>query len=397
MSKLPVVFAAFLLGMLSFASPISAESTDADADVDAAADAGADVVVAALDDRPTALVTMGDSYISGEAGRWQGNWPSFTRDRGGTDRAAYLQDRWWRYDPSRVYGATAELCHRSDVAPALNNQIPVAAKINLACSGADTANIFRSSNGGVSHRGEAPQADQLAEVAATHDVEMIVLSVGGNDLGFADIIIDCTIRYATSPSWWKNTCRRSQQRNVDRAMESAMAGVSKAVDEIRAVMDDAGQAPGSYRLVVQSYPSPVPRGDDFRYSERGWSRSFTGGCPFWDGDATWARDSLVPQIADNLAAVAAAQGVEFLDLQDQLEGREVCSVGSTQGVGADAEWARFLSTGLTQGRARESMHPNALGQESNGTCLELLFEAAPGSYRCTNVAGSGPSKMNLES
>lgn len=383
MSKPLVALLACLVALLSFAVPVPASASAQSSD--------------RVDPMPTALVTMGDSYISGEGGRWEGNWPSFTRDRGGTDRAAFVLNGWWRYDAARVYGATAEGCHRSDVAPAVNNQIPVEAAINLACSGAATDNIFRSANGGASHRGEPPQADQLAEVAATHDIEMIVLSIGGNDLGFSDIIIDCTVRYTTSPSWWKNTCRRSQQRQVDRVMGSAMSGVSTAIDEIRAVMDDAGQGADTYRLVLQSYPSPVPRGDDFRYSERGWSRTFTGGCPFWDGDATWARDSLVPQIADNLAAVAEDRGVEFLDLQDQLEGREVCSVTSSQGSGADAEWARFLVTGLTQGRARESMHPNALGQESNGTCLGLLFDAAPGSYRCTNVAGSGPSKMNLES
>jgi len=379
MSKLPAALVAFAIGLVSFVAPASAAPTDQ------------------ADDRPTALVTMGDSYISGEAGRWQGNWSSFTRDRGGTDRAAFVRRGWWRYDPGLVYGPTVAGCHRSDVAPALSSQIPVEATINLACSGAATTNIFRASNGGASHRGEPPQADQLAEVAAANDIEMIVLSIGGNDLGFADIIIDCTIRYTTSPSWWRNTCRRSQQRNVDRTMDSAMSGVATAIDEIRAVMDVAGQTPDSYRLVLQSYPSPVPRGDDFRYGERGWARTFTGGCPFWDGDATWARDSLVPQIADNLAAVAASRGVEFLDLRDQLDGREVCAAGASQGAGADAEWARFVATGLTQGRAQESMHPNALGQQANGTCLGLLFDAAPGDYRCTNVAGSGPSVMRLDS
>ena len=384
MSKLPAALVAFAIGLVSFVAPVLAAPSDQADQVDQA------------ENLPTALVTMGDSYISGEAGRWQGNWPSFSRDWGGTDRAAFVRRGWWRYDPSRVYGTTAEGCHRSDVAPALSNPIPVEAKINLACSGAATNNIFRASNGGVSHRGEPPQADQLADVAAANDVEMIVLSIGGNDLGFADIIIDCTIRYTTSPSWWRNTCRRSQQRNVDRAMESAMSGVATAIDEIRVVMDAAGQPQDSYRLVLQSYPSPVPRGEDFRYGERGWTRTLTGGCPFWDGDATWARDSLVPQIADNLAAVAASRGVEFLDLRDQLEGREVCADSAAQGAGADAEWARYVSTGLTQGRARESMHPNALGQQANGTCLGLLWAAAPGSYRCTNVAGSGPSVMRLE-
>lgn len=344
---------------------------------------------------PTAIVTLGDSYISGEAGRWQGNWPTFEGNRGGTDRAAYRRGWFWRRDPGRVYGDTAGGCHRSDVAQVLNNDIAVDAKINLACSGAATQNIHRASNGGVSHRGEAPQADQLAEVAATHDIEMIVLSIGGNDLGFADIILDCALRYTFSPSWSKNTCNGPQQGRIDGSMEPAMAGVAKSIDEIRAVMDEAGQPADSYRLVLQSYPSPVPRGDDFRYRESGISRLLTGGCPFWDVDATWARDSLVHQIADGLQTVAADRGVEFLDLRNQLDGREVCSVDTRHGTGTNAEWARFIVTGITQGTLQESMHPNAFGQEATGTCLDLLFAGGPGSYHCDNVPGSGPSTMTL--
>ncbi len=345
--------------------------------------------------QPTAIVSLGDSYISGEAGRWQGNWATAEGNRGGTDRAAYKRKGVWYWDASRVYGNTVDGCHRSDVAEILNNGVGVDAKINLACSGAVAANIFRASNGGVSFKGEAPQADQLAGVAASHDVEMIVLSIGGNDLGFADIIIDCTVRYNTSPSWWQNTCNGAGQSSVDSLMPGAMAGVAKAIDEIRAVMNAAGQADDSYRLVLQSYPSPIPRGSEFRYSESGWSRTNTGGCPFWNVDANWARDSLVPQISANLASVASSKGVEFLDLQDQLEDREVCSTSTAQGSGADAEWARFLVTGLTQGVAQESMHPNALGQQATGTCLGMLFNSAPGSYDCTNVAGNGPSVMSL--
>ncbi len=347
--------------------------------------------------KPTAIVTIGDSYISGEAGRWEGNYPSSWSDRGGTDRAAYRNSRgWWRYDRSRVYGDTVSSgCHRSDVAPALSNTIPVDSKFNLACSGAATANVFRAGNGGTSHRGEAPQADQLAAVAATHDIEMIVVSIGGNDLGFTDIIIDCTVRYVTSPWWKRNTCNEGQQRNLDRNMGRTMDGVGKAIDEIRAVMDGAGQPAGSYRLVLQSYPSPISRGADFRYRETGWDRTIKGGCPFWNVDADWARDQMVPAIAGNLAAVAAAKGVEFLDLQDQLNGREVCANSTAHGLGPNAEWGRFLVTGITQGDAKESMHPNALGQRATGTCLSLLFSSAPGNYRCTNVAGQGPDTMNL--
>ena len=344
--------------------------------------------------KPTAVVTLGDSYISGEAGRWQGNWATPEGNRGGTDRAAYKRKGIWRYDASRVYGDTySNGCHRSDVSEVLTSQIAVDDQVNLACSGAVTQNIYRASSGGVGQGGEAPQADQLAALAASHDVEMIVLSIGGNDLGFSSIIIDCTIEYNTSPSWWPNTCNGEQQANVNARMPAAMAGVGAAIDEIRAVMAAAGDT--DYRLVLQSYPSPMPRGSEIRYSESGWDRTSVGGCPFWDVDATWARDSLVPQISSNLASVAAAKGVEFLDLSNQLEDREVCSVHTAHGKGPNAEWGRFLVTGLTQGDAQESMHPNAYGQQATGTCLNLLYAAAPGDYACNNVAGQGPDVMSL--
>lgn len=262
---------------------------------------------------------MGDSYISGEVGRWQGNWNDPFGNRGGTDRAAYTMAGIWQYDASLVYGATAANgCHRSDVSEVLSSAIAVDALINLACSGAETQNIPRSSN-------------------------------GGNDLGFADIIITCTVEYSTSPSWWPNTCNGQEQAGVDSRMGAAVAA--------------AGQADG-YRLLLQSYPSPIPRASEFRYSESGWDRALVGGCP-------------------------------FLDLSDQLEDREVCSVHTSQGTGSDAEWARFLVTGLTQGYAQESMHPNAFGQQATGTCLRLLYAASEGDYACTNVSGASADTMLL--
>ncbi len=348
-------------------------------------------------DRPTAVVALGDSYISGEAGRWEGNSSYDFGDRRGTDRAAYRNRwGWWRYDQRRVYGETgASGCHRSDVAPVLSSGIAVDELIDLSCSGSATRNLIRAANGGSGRRGEASQADQLAAVATTHDIEMIVVSIGGNDLGFASIIIDCALDYLFSTPRRPRTCNEDQQRAIDEKMVAAMTGVGAALDEIRAVMSDAGFADADYRLVLQSYPSPVPSGDEFRYRESGWSRILSGGCPFWNEDATWARDSFVPQLSANLAAVAASRGVEFLDLQDALEGREVCATTTSQGSGADAEWGRFLVTGLLQGEAQESLHPNALGQRANGTCLGLVFAAPSGDYRCDNVAGAGPEKMIL--
>ncbi len=342
--------------------------------------------------KPTALVTLGDSYISGEAGRWNGNSAVPAGSRMGTDRA-WTSDGIGGYDPTRVYGSTAGGCHRSDVAPALSNTVPVDAKINVACSGARTNNVFRTASGGTGQRGERPQADQLADVGATHDVELVVLSIGGNDLGFADIITSCVAAYASVVT----RCEPEQQAKVDAAMPTAMAGVSKAVDEIRAALSSSGQEPGSYRLVLQSYPSPIPRGDDNRYAEFAGGRAGVGGCPFTNSDSDWARGALVPQISSNLQAVAEAKGVDFLDLSDAFSGREACADTSTQSTGtpdgATNEWARFLDTNV-QGMAQESLHPNAYGQQAMGRCYSLLA-AAPGSARCVNTPGAGPSGMVL--
>ncbi|MGW6914591.1 GDSL-type esterase/lipase family protein [Kitasatospora sp. NPDC054939] len=345
---------------------------------------------------PTASVTLGDSYISGEAGRWKGNSVVSGGSRAGTDRA-------WTgsaYDPAQIYGSTyASGCDRSDVAEVHSAPTVAQTRINLACSGAVAANVYRAASGGQAFKGEAPQADQLAGVAATHNVKLITLSIGGNDLGFADVIETCVKDYLI---WW-SYCHDDQQGEVDARMPAAMAGVRKAIDEVRAVMAAAGYGSGDYRFVLQSYPSPIPRAGEMRYPESGWSRADTGGCPFWNADATWARDTLVPRISRELAAVAAAKGVQFMDLSDMMQGREVCSkttrqaAASTPPSATTSEWARFVDAGLSasQGTVQESMHPNHYGQQALGSCLTLLYGKTGGNWSCRNTAGQDASGMYL--
>ncbi|MCT4352144.1 GDSL-type esterase/lipase family protein [Streptomyces sp. Je 1-79] len=343
---------------------------------------------------PTAVVSMGDSYISGEAGRWQGNSLTTAGNRNGTDRA-------WTgsaYDPSRVYGATAANgCHRSDSAEVRSAGGIASALINLACSGATTKNVFRASQGGVAYKGEAPQADQLAAVAASHDVEVIVLSIGGNDLGFADIIRSCATDYIV----WYSYCHDDQQDEVDAKIDTAMANVGRSVDEIRAVMSGAGYAASDYRIVLQSYPSPIPRASENRYAESGWTRTNTGGCPFWNLDSDWARDTLVPQVSNRLKGVAASKGVQFMDLRDMLQGREVCAKTSklvsatVPASAATSEWARWIDPNETQGPVQENVHPNHYGQAALGRCLALIHARPSGNFSCRNTAGTGASGMYL--
>jgi lysophospholipase L1-like esterase len=350
----------------------------------------------------TASVTLGDSFISGEAGRWQGNSNAQLGSRNGTDRAWVRTWYGGFYDADRIYvgGTDDNGCHRSDVAEVVSAAVGVQEEVNLSCSGASTANVFRAAAGGVPRNGEPPQADQLAVVARDRDVRVVVLSIGGNDVGFADIIAACATAWTTSPSTSPHLCRDSQQALVAQRLPRAMADVGRAVDEVRAVMAQAGYGSGQYRLVLQSYPSPVPRGAENRYPQSGTSRLTTGGCPFWDRDLDWARDTLVDQLADGLRTVAAAKGVTFLDLRDLLQGREACArtaslaTSSAPPSETRSEWARFLTSGLVQGEVQESFHPNAYAQRALGRCLTLLAARA-GDAACTVMPGQGASSAAL--
>lgn len=346
----------------------------------------------------TAIVSMGDSFISGEAGRWQGNSLDWWGTRAGTDRAARCY--WWgcEYNAHLVYGSSYDNgCDRSDVAPIKSASISVTEKINIACSGAKTENIWRASQGGVSFKGEAPQADQLASVAAAKNVKLIVLTITANDLGFSDHVIDCTaVWFAGAPPCWPQ-----EQSEMQAAMPGAQAGLRKAINEIRAVMSGAGYTSSQYRLLLAGYASPIPHGYNMRYPEWSWDRWNLGGCPFWDADANWAKNWATPFIVDNMKTIAAEKGVQFLDLRSSLDTREVCHkssylVDSSHPVSSSqSEWVRWLNTGCCQGDAQESLHPNAFGQKAIGKCFSLIYVQTSGNFTCVNTKGSGFSSMFL--
>jgi lysophospholipase L1-like esterase len=350
----------------------------------------------------TAIVSLGDSFISGEGGRWMGNGSDPFGTRSGTDRAAFDCGGWGcEYDPSRVYGASEDDdCHRSDVAPIRSAPIAVDERVNLACSGAKTENIWRVSSAGRPHFGEAPQADQLAAVARRDDVRLVVLTVGANDVGFGGLVVDCALDWARSSEDDPAFCRGSAQAEIEATLPAAASGLRKALREIRAAMAGAGYSRAEYRLMVMGYASPFPAGELIRYPEEGWSRLTEGGCPLWNVDADWAVREATPAIAAAMRAAAEREGAEFLDLQHALDGHQLCDrrssrVGPTGPSPLSAEWFRRLS--FSQGSTRESLHPNAYGQRAIGACIALAYAAAPGNHACHDTPGrSYVDGMRLE-
>jgi hypothetical protein len=364
------------------------------------------------------VVALGDSYISGEAGRWAGNSDSSESlvDAGGS--AAY-------YDNSTHTAETITRCHRST-----SDEIYLGGGVNgmdLACSGAKTSTVPSDSSGyfkpGIDfYNGSAGQGQalMLQNFAATHHVTMVAVSIGGNDFNFAGIVQDCVLDFLDSPSWLPNYCK--DDATVTSAVSSTTvatvkASIATAFENIRTAMRNAGYADTAWTLEVQNYPSPIPSGSGFRYSQSGYTRQSTGGCGFWNADADYANSTLLSTINSTVAGAVTASGltnVKTLDVSSAFNGRRLCEtgvnlventgVGSWRGSGAvdKSEWINQIRTVSTIGSdyyVQESIHPNYWGELALRNCLRQAYNGGtPRSGACshgTGLTASGEPAMTL--
>lgn len=357
------------------------------------------------------VVTLGDSAISGEAGRWAGNTnqSSSRVDAGGA--GAYDEGQGSEPIPG---------CHRSTAAEA---HIGVDAagnpvrSLNLACSGARTYSFVSDSGDwkpglDFHHEGDRKgQALMLQEFAAANDVEAVTVLIGANNFGFRDIVVQCVTNWVTSPSWWKNYCHDDssiRSRFTASAIEARTNEVAGGIANVRQAMANAGYADGDYTIIVQTYSSPVPRGSQFRYPESGWSRMSIGGCGMWNRDADWANDTAVVamnQAARNGAARSGAPNVVVLEMADALNGRRLCEntvglleergIASWQSPGAvdQTEWVsqiRTVTTIFGPYQLQESLHPSWWGQLALRNCLRQAYAEGDTTVRGgTCVRGNG--------
>ncbi len=151
------------------------------------------------------VVTLGDSAISGEGGRWAGN------TNQSSSRVDALGSR--AYWDTPADGEAIRGCHRSRAAQA-HIGIGGANSLNLACSGAKTTTGGTGSGQdfkpGIDFysdsSGRQGQALALQKYAKDHNVRAVVLMIGANNYGFAAIVERCVTNWLTSPSWFKNYC-----------------------------------------------------------------------------------------------------------------------------------------------------------------------------------------------
>lgn len=365
------------------------------------------------------IVSMGDSYISGEAGRWAGSSNSSSSQADALGSTAY-------FDNATKTAEQINRCHRSRSA-----QIAIGGgvnSLNLACSGAKAATEDGSTfkpgldffdNGA----GKIGQAKALQQFATNHRVTMVNVSIGGNDFNFAGIVQSCVVDFLYSPTWAKDYCKddKSVVSNFTPANIAAVkARVATAYANVRTAMRAAGYADNAWTLLVQNYPSPVANGSGFRYSQTGYTRQSTGGCGFWNADADWANATALPTINATVTGAIAQAGItnaKTLNLASAYNGRRLCEtgVGLYEEIGLTSwaqptavdrtEWVNQIRTVTTAGSSpyfiQESLHPNYWGQLANRSCVRQAYNGgSPRSGTCvrtgTGLSAAGEPRMTLQ-
>ena len=364
------------------------------------------------------VVSVGDSYISGEAGRWAGSSNSDSLRADATGSTTY-------YDNASGTGEQIERCHRSKSA-----EIHIGGgvnSLNLACSGATTATTtgtyfkpgldFYSGSAGVG------QASALQSFATGHNVKMVVVSIGGNDFNFADIVQSCVTDFLTSPSWWPDYCKDDSSVTANFTSSNISAVKTKiagALTNVRTAMRNAGYADTAWTMLVQTYPSPIPNGSGFRYSQSGYTRQSTGGCGFWNSDADWANGTALPTINNTVTGAITQAGIsnaKVLNLANTFNGRRLCESGvglyeevgvaswTSSGAVDKTEWVNQIRTVSTCCSSspyyiQESLHPNYWGQLAVRSCVRQAYNGgAPRGGVCTRTGTgllNGEPRMTLQ-
>src|SRR5690606_22596907 len=207
----------------------------------------------------------------------------------------------WNYQPALAYEANcvANGCNRNKSAPISYlkkhaNQYPQGFDevVNLACSGARSENLWPPAAGGSSFKGELPQTPRLGSLAASHDIDLIVIGVGGNDMGFSDAVVVCGLAWITKHWTTKDdaSCIPHIRDNTLPNLGEAWFRVARTVQEVKAQMAAVGDT--SYRIVLMGYPAIIPRSNGYAYSA-GMRR--IRNCPFNGPDSNYVDDVLLPK------------------------------------------------------------------------------------------------------
>ncbi|GGJ89900.1 lipase [Streptomyces camponoticapitis] len=176
--------------------------------------------------------------------------------------------------------------------------------------------------------------------AVSPGTDVITVGVGGNSLGFGDILFTC-LQLGSGTGGVGTPCRDDLADNVPERLTQ----VSQKYDEMLATLQE--RAPHA-RIVTVGYPTIVP--DDTskcRYND--WEQ-FASITP---GDLDWLRDDVLEPLNKVVEKSAGDHDASFVNLYDSSRNHSVCDAG---------RWVEGIFTRFPDQTA--FVHPNAKGHRN---------------------------------
>lgn len=209
---------------------------------------------------------------------------------------------------------------------------------DASCSGATVEHMTASQDTGSGVN--PPQLDAL-----TPSTDLVTIGVGGNDLGFGDIVARCTSAIPVGAPCQAQFVVRGRDELAERTTVVA-AKVQVLLGAVRA------RAPKA-RVVVVGYPGIVPD---------------TGaGCwpvlPFTAQDVPYVR-ATIETLNRALRTVAESAGTTFVDVDGPSTGHDACSAPALRWVEPVAPSSQAAP-----------LHPNATGMTAVASIVTLAVKA----------------------
>ncbi|MGW0664242.1 SGNH/GDSL hydrolase family protein [Streptodolium elevatio] len=235
-------------------------------------------------------------------------------------------------------------CSRSgsNYAHLMAKQLAVPTFADATCGGATTADLAAPQTTLMGGQTPAPpQFDVLGP-----ETKLVTLGIGGNDIGFGEIMTTCVMRSGdkTSPTPCKNAFTKDGQDVLKQRIDATGPKIDAA---LKTIHDKAPQA----RVLVVGYPAILPESGT--------------GCPAQlpvaVGDLDYLR-GVVRDLNGMISARAAAGNATYVDTYTPGVGHDVC-----QPVGV--KWVEGIAPESPGAQA----HPNALGHE--GMAVAVIAKA----------------------
>jgi lysophospholipase L1-like esterase len=313
------------------------------------------------------LLALGDSYISGEG--------AFDYI-GGTD-------------------TSSNKCHVSYQAyPYLiGKDLNYNSYHSVACSGAVTKDVIDTSDSYIGQAEHTKRSDRTSsdidsiiasflpgyidqmDFVKTYQPRTVMLSIGGNDMGFSRILTTCV-----EPAF-KNNCYNTYEDRLELVRQIntiVYPRLAHTYQQIKAA------GPPDMQVYVIGYPQIAKPGGDCGLNVH------------LNSDEVLFSQELINYLDTVLQDAAAKSGVYYVDTQDALYGFRLCEAGP----------GAIAMNGLTAGNDRptslggpigdESYHPNATGYQLLENKILALTHNLTASMPAANPSVSLPSEASLE-